>query len=478
MRAKGKARTYVSFSLLPHMKKGLSAMKTRKYPKSRKMINLLGDVGIIIFTYLIMAYLMLPSSAWHAHRELYSGMLPLTIVLTILIFIINDLYTIAKRRFSEVIISLAVSLFMVLVLIMALSFFIHGFAYSRVLVLVSTLVEFVLLSVWKRIMQKWEQNLHGTQRVMLIGSEEECQHVYWRMSAQPQIKWKLRRVVINSKLDWRKEADRYRIDIIVICSDVPLATRSAIVNYCADKEIQPYIIPSAYEIFCNEATLQRIDDVPVFMPKSLRLSVEHRFIKRTMDIILSGIAAICALPFGIPAAIAIKLEDHGPIFYSQVRVGRFGKEYKVYKFRSMRVDAEKYSGPQLAAEDDPRITKVGKFIRATRLDELPQILNVLNGDMSLVGPRPERPYFVKKFIKQTPEYAYRHNVKPGITGLAQVFAKYNTTPYDKLVYDLMYIENFSIAQDLVIMVQTVKILFTKSATEGVSDQDVDISKYE
>ncbi len=114
-------------------------------------------------------------------------------------------------------------------------------------------------------------------------------------------------------------------------------------------------------------------------------------------------------------------------------------------------------------------TKVGKFIRATRLDEIPQIWNVLNGDMSLVGPRPERPYFVEQFVKKYPEYTYRHNVKPGITGLAQVFAKYNTTPYDKLVYDLMYIENYSIIQDLVIMVHTVKIIFTKSATEGAVD---------
>ena len=146
----------------------------------------------------------------------------------------------------------------------------------------------------------------------------------------------------------------------------------------------------------------------------------------------------------------------------------------------MRVDAEKYSGPQLATEDDPRITKVGKFIRATRLDELPQILNVLNGDMSLVGPRPERPYFVEQFKQENHEYAYRHNVKPGITGLAQVFAKYNTTPYDKLVYDLMYIENYSILEDFVIMIQTVKILVTKSATEGkdVSGKDLDLSKFE
>ena len=226
--------------------------------------------------------------------------------------------------------------------------------------------------------------------------------------------------------------------------------------------------------------LQRIDDVPVFRPRSLRLSVEDRAIKCTIDIVLAGIAFVIALPFMALVALAIKLEDHGPALYSQVRTGRFGRPYKVYKFRSMRVDAEKYSGPQLAADHDPRITRVGAFIRATRLDELPQIWNVLNGDMSLVGPRPERPSFVEQFTAKNPEYAYRHNVKPGITGLAQVFAKYNTTPYDKLVYDLMYIENYSLLQDIVIMVQTLKILVTKSATESgdVSGQDVDLQKFE
>lgn len=181
--------------------------------------------------------------------------------------------------------------------------------------------------------------------------------------------------------------------------------------------------------------------------------------------------AICTL--------AIKLGDHGPIFYSQVRIGKNGKPFKVHKFRTMRTDAEKYSGPQLAEENDPRITKVGRILRATRLDELPQIWNVVVGDMSLVGPRPERPFFVEQFIKEIPEYAYRTNIKPGITGLAQVYGKYNTTAYDKLVYDLMYIQQCSVVEDLIIMIQTVRVIFTESATEGAGiQQEKDLSSYE
>ena len=201
--------------------------------------------------------------------------------------------------------------------------------------------------------------------------------------------------------------------------------------------------------------------------------------KRTLDILVALIGFVCALPFMAVTAIAIKLGDPGPVLYSQVRTGRDGREFRIYKFRTMRVDAEKHSGPMLAQEHDPRITRLGRFLRAVRLDELPQIWNVLNGDMSIVGPRPERPFFVEQFVQEMPEYAYRHNVKPGITGLAQVYGKYNTTPFDKLVYDLMYIQNCSLRTDLTIIIQTVMVLFTKSATEGtgVKNKDINIDDY-
>lgn len=218
----------------------------------------------------------------------------------------------------------------------------------------------------------------------------------------------------------------------------------------------------------------------MFRPSVLRPTLEVRTLKRGLDLSVAAIGFACALPLMLLTALAIKLSDRGPIFYSQVRTGRNGKEFCVYKFRTMRVDAEKYSGPMLAQENDPRITALGRFLRAVRLDELPQIWNVLVGDMSIVGPRPERPFFVEQYIEEMPEYAYRHNVKPGITGLAQVYGKYNTTPFDKLIYDLMYIQRCSILTDLTIIIQTVKVLFTKSATEGTArfQEEIDLTKYD
>ena len=222
------------------------------------------------------------------------------------------LYTIEHKRFSEVLISLAVSLFLVLLLIMALSFVIHEFSYSRVLVVASTGLQFVLLGVWKRFVQRWEQSLHPVRQVMIMGNEDECRHVYYRMSAQPQLNMKLQNVVMDSAKDWRQELEACDIDTLIICPDIPIATKAKIVNYCTDKEIQPYIIPSSYEIFCNGAMLQKIDDVPVFRPKSLRLSVEQRAVKRTVDIILlaSPLSAPCLSPFPSPCHQTRRRRSH------------------------------------------------------------------------------------------------------------------------------------------------------------------------
>ena len=179
------------------------------------------------------------------------------------------------------------------------------------------------------------------------------------------------------------------------------------------------------------------------------------------------IAMIVAAPIMAIVAIAIKLEDGGPVFYKQKRMTLNDREFEILKFRSMIVDAEKYAGAVLAADNDPRITKVGKFIRATRLDELPQILNILKGDMSIVGPRPERKVFIDEFVKEMPEFHYRTKVKGGLTGYAQVYGKYNTSPYDKLRLDLMYIENYSFLLDIKLIILTVRIIFSKDSTEGI-----------
>ena len=449
---------------------------------SQKLVLLLGDMGIVVSVYLFVTTVILVRGSLISNFDLYQGMLPVQVILTGLLFNINGLYTIERKRFAEILLSVAVSMGQMLVLMMALTFFIREFALSRGVLLWCAGVDFVLLAIWRHLFWRYIRARQEIRGVMLIGSEEECQHVYHRMKQQPQLAMELRSVCTDlAGSDWQSAAEQ--VDVLIICPDIRLKDKAKIVHYCNLHEKQALLIPNAYEVFCSGMTLDKIDDVPVFRPQRLRLTLEQRSLKRILDIVVALLGFLAALPFMLLTAIAIKIFDPGPAFYSQERSGRYEKPFKVYKFRTMRVDAEKLSGPMLAQENDPRITRLGAFLRAVRLDELPQIWNVLVGDMSIVGPRPERPFFVEQFKQEIPEYVYRMNVKPGITGLAQVYGKYNTTAYDKLIYDLVYIQNAGIRMDLTIIIQTVRVLFQKSATEGVHDvqtkdslKDFDIQK--
>ncbi|SFT48481.1 exopolysaccharide biosynthesis polyprenyl glycosylphosphotransferase [Selenomonas sp. GACV-9] len=454
-------------------------MRTRNFPKSRKLILLLGDVAFIVMAYIIAAGIVLDREFILNNIYLYSGMLPVIMIISGLLLNINGLYSIACKRFAEIILSTAVATLCTFILVMALSFFIQEFSYSRSVVAFSCILQGIMLIAWRYLGWSFEQKIHNSRTVMLMGTAEECDHVYNRLRLQPQLNLKLKYICTDmGASDWKRASEN--IDVIILCSEIRHRYKVAVINYCHQTGKTAMLIPNTYEIFCAGAVLDKIDDIPVFRPQSLYPSLEVRTLKRLLDVLVAGIGFICALPFMAVTALAIKIFDPGPILYSQIRTGKNGKEFRVYKFRTMRVDAEKYTGPMLAQENDSRITKLGKFLRTVRLDELPQIWNVVVGDMSIVGPRPERPFFVEQFTKEIPEYAYRHNVKPGITGMAQVYGKYNTTAFDKLVYDLMYIENCSILTDLSIIVQTVKVLFTKSATEGagIKQKPIDLEKYD
>ena len=253
----------------------------------------------------------------------------------------------------------------------------------------------------------------------------------------------------------------------VILNDVPAEIRNDILKFCYRYRVRTYVAPKLTDVMLRGAKNITLFDTPLLLVKGTGLTPAQRVVKRAMDIILSFLALIvAAIPMLIVAA-AIKLEDGGPVFYKQKRMTRNGREFEILKFRSMIVDAEKYAGAVLATDDDPRITKVGKFIRATRLDEIPQILNILKGDMSIVGPRPERKVIADEYCKDIPEFAYRLKVRGGLTGYAQIYGKYNTSAYDKLRLDLMYIENYSLLLDIKLIILTLRIIFSKDSTEGI-----------
>jgi exopolysaccharide biosynthesis polyprenyl glycosylphosphotransferase len=217
-------------------------------------------------------------------------------------------------------------------------------------------------------------------------------------------------------------------------------------------------------------------DTPFLLSKGYTLSFDQRFAKRTLDLVIAVPLTVLLSPVMLLTALAIKLYDRGPVFYRQVRCTKNNREFEIIKFRSMIVNAESDGVAKLASENDSRITPVGHFIRATRIDELPQLFNIIRGDMSFVGPRPERPEIIKEYCENMPEFAFRTRVKAGLTGFAQVYGKYNTTPYDKLKLDLFYIENYSFWMDLKLILMTVKTVLKKDATEGVAEGQVTAQK--
>lgn len=258
---------------------------------------------------------------------------------------------------------------------------------------------------------------------------------------------------------------------VVIC-DIPSGERNRLLKYCYGNGIRTYTTPKISDLIVRSAESQHMFDTPLLMSRNTGLTIEQRIIKRAVDIVIAFAACIPALPIMAAVALCIKLDDGGSVFYKQRRLTEGGREFFVYKFRSMKEDAEKDGVARLAGENDDRITRVGHVIRAIRFDEIPQLINILRGDMSIVGPRPERPEIAKEYEQEIPEFSYRLKAKAGLTGYAQVYGKYNTTAYDKLKLDLMYIQNYSLRLDFEIMFKTVQILFMKESTEGVEEGQV------
>lgn len=258
----------------------------------------------------------------------------------------------------------------------------------------------------------------------------------------------------------------------VVLGDISLVDRTPLIKFCYAHSIRFYLLPKITDVILMGAEELHVFDSPMMVTREYCLTVEQRIVKRCIDVSGALVLLILASPFMLITAIAIKLYDGGPILYKQVRCTLDQREFYIMKFRSMRTDAEKDGVARLARKNDDRITPIGKIIRKCRIDELPQLVNILKGDMSFIGPRPERPEIIVQYLEVMPEFAYRMKVKAGLAGFAQVYGKYNTSPYDKLKLDLTYIENYSIMLDIKLMLLTLKILFWPDSTEGVETEQI------
>lgn len=262
---------------------------------------------------------------------------------------------------------------------------------------------------------------------------------------------------------------------LILVNDVPTEVRNKILKACFKNNKKVYITPKISDIIIRGCENLAVFDTPLLFANDTVLTIPERIVKRCFDIFLSAIGLIVLSPIMILVSLAIFCYDRGPVFYRQTRYTKGGKTFKILKFRSMITDAEKDGVARLASANDDRITPIGKFLRACRLDELPQFFNIFVGDMSFVGPRPERPEIADEYTKEVPEFAFRLRVKAGLTGYAQVFGKYNTTSYDKLKLDMIYVENASLMTDLKLLLLTLKVIFIKESTEGLEQGQITAS---
>ena len=327
-------------------------------------------------------------------------------------------------------------------------------------------IQLVLIIPTTLVIRKLYYRINPAQKAIVIYKNEGIAHEYCSIIEKHRDRFKISKIVAQ---DEPLEALFHQIEEAesVFILDLDEEYRETILEYCYMHNKRIYIQPTFSGVMLYTASTAWISNTPMFLPKNPMLDPVQLFFKRCMDIVISLVAIILASWLMLIIWAAIRIEDHGPAIYKQTRVTKDGKLFTLYKFRSMKPDAEADGVPRLASKDDIRITATGRILRKTRLDELPQFFNVLSGKMSLVGPRPERPEIAKEYEEKYPYFSIRTKIKAGITGYAQIYGKYSTAPDEKLFLDVIYIEKFSIWQDIKLLLQTLRVILIPTGAEGL-----------
>lgn len=360
--------------------------------------------------------------------------------------------------------------------IMALTFFGRWFTFPRSVIGIIFIVSTLFLFIWRSIVFKLYERVDGTKTVMVVGSERACKKAIYNFDQAKNKRHKIIQAVTSNYFQNIKD-NMESVDIVYLAEELDQNEKLRIYDLMIREE-KTLFLPTSFEnLVMVNPNIMNIEDESLIEVSNFRISPENDLIKRGIDFIAAGILLAVTSPILLVTALLVKLTSSGPVFYKQVRITKNQKEFNILKFRTMSTTAEQDSGPVLAKSNDARVTRIGKYLRSLRIDELPQLINVLKGDMALVGPRPERPFFVDQFKKQNAYYYLRHNVRAGITGYAQVYGKYATDFNSKLNFDLVYIKKYSFIMDVKIMVQTIKILFDKVSSKGI-DEEMDMSNLE
>jgi exopolysaccharide biosynthesis polyprenyl glycosylphosphotransferase len=343
----------------------------------------------------------------------------------------------------------------------SVTYMLQGFSFPRLILIITPVVQFILLGTFHIILLMVKHRIAGEKTIMIICADRnessELEKKIESFMKNERVAKKLLLDMSQEKIILRRLKD---MDEVYLSADIPPEFKARIIRECMGGKQVIYVVPHLFEISLINAKVVHLEDTPAFMVDTLGLTSEQAFVKRMFDIIVSFVGLVLLSPLMLITTVLIKLTSRGPAFYKQERITKGNIRFYVIKFRTMKQNAEDITGPVLSQVNDPRVTPLGRILRRTRIDELPQLINVLKGDMSLVGPRPERPFFVEQFIHDLPEYEHRFAVKAGITGYAQIAGNYGTSAEDKLRYDLMYIRHYSLLLDIKLIFRTIGVLFT------------------
>ena len=344
----------------------------------------------------------------------------------------------------------------------------NNFLPSFLTLLITFIVQIIVIIIFAEISNKIYYKINKAKRTIIIYNDLQELFFLVKKVRKNSSRWNIIKIF---KYDYKNILEEIKQSEAVFVSNIPKKQKNLFLKFCYNYNKDIYIYPDVCEVIINCSNTLTIDDMTFLSIKDYNISFEQRFIKRFGDIVFSIAALIITSPIFLISAIAIKLYDKGPIIFKQKRLTINGKEFYLLKFRSMIVNAEKNFQSTMVKKNDYRITPVGKFLRRFRIDELPQFFNILKGDLSVVGPRPERIEHIKQFEKNLPEFKYRLKVKAGLTGLAQIIGKYSTTPKDKLTLDLSYIQKYSLWLDIKIILCTLIVFLKPESTEGVQKID-------
>ncbi|MDN5978097.1 sugar transferase [Acidipropionibacterium jensenii] len=443
------------------------------FNKTQKLLTAVIDVAVFVGCLYLSFYLrFFTSLGFIPSRNLNDAKAAMLVsaIGFLAINVLSGVYVLYNKTVLDVWIITVVDQILITVFIMALTFAGRWFAFPRSVLLINLAVSIIVLVLWRTSVFLAYQRIRGVKRVMVLGPPDQISGAVLNYMSNRSRRHRLTQVVDGHYLEQiRAHIDEF--DTAHVSDLIPNAERTAIYDLLLGEEKEIFLTTSFEHLLLVNPTIMSIEDESIIAASPFKIPSEFDLIKRCFDFLVALIGLIIASPVMLVTAILVRTTSPGPVFYRQTRITKGGKEFRILKFRSMGVTAEKNSGPMLATTNDPRVTPVGKYLRSLRIDELPQLFNVLVGDMSMVGPRPERPFFVDQFQQGNAHYRLRHNVRAGLTGYAQVYGKYASDFASKLNFDLIYIKEYSLLLDVKIMIQTIKILFDKVSSRGVDETE-------